>query len=71
MADTKITQAEEKILDNAANPVETYEIDGEKTQLKDPVKQIDALDRLAARRAARNPLGAILGCRIQSGSGER
>lgn len=66
-----IQQAEEKILENAANQVDSYELDGEKTKLKDPVRQIDALDRLAARRAARNPLGAILGIRISSGSGER
>lgn len=66
-----IQQAEEKILENAANQVDSYELDGEKTTLKDPVRQIDALDRLAARRAARNPLGAIIGFRLPSGSGER
>ena len=64
-------QAEQKILENAANPVSSYAVDGEQTTMKDPAKQLDALDRLSQRRAARNPLGAILAFRFPSGTGER
>jgi len=64
-------QAEQKILENAANPVDSYEIDGEKTELKDPVKQLKALEMLARRSASRNPLAAIRTFHFPSGSGER
>lgn len=70
---TQITreEAEKKILENAANPAQSYEIDGEKTTLKDPTKQLDALDRLSARSAARNPLGALRFFRLPGGTGLR
>ena len=63
--------AEEKILENIANPVNTYEVDGEKTALKDPAKQLEALAAFRKLRAARNPLGAIRAFRIPSGEGLR
>jgi hypothetical protein len=66
-----IKTAEEKILDNIANPVHSHEVDGERLQIKDPLKQLQALDLLSKRRAARNPLGAIRSLHIPSGSGER
>lgn len=70
---TQITreEAEAKILQNAANPAQSYEIDGERTTLKDPSKQLDALDRLSARKAARNPLGAMRFFRLPGGTGLR
>ncbi|MBQ9368869.1 MAG: hypothetical protein IJT83_13895 [Victivallales bacterium] len=71
MADLTQKQAEQKILENAANPVQQYSVDGEQTTMKDPARQLDALDRLARRRAARNPLGAILTLKVPSGTGER
>lgn len=64
-------QAEQKILENAANPVQQYAVDGEQTTMKDPARQLDALDRLSQRRAARNPLAAILALKLPAGSGER
>ncbi len=70
MADN-IQTAEEKILENIANPVNTYEVDGEKTTLKDPSKQLEALANYKKLRAARNPLGAIHAFRIPSGEGTR
>ena len=63
--------AEKKILENIANPVSNYEVDGEKTTLKDPLKQLDALSAYRKHRAARNPLGAIQAFRIPSGEGLR
>jgi hypothetical protein len=72
MAETKPqAQAEQKILENLANPVSSYELDGERTELKDPLKQLQALDLLAKRAAARRPLGAIRSFRLPSGNGER
>lgn len=69
----KITpsQAEQKVLENIANQVDSYEIDGERTELKDPLKQLQALELLAKRRAARNPLANIRAFRLPSSSGER
>ena len=64
-------EAEARILDNAANPAQSYEIDGETTTLKDPAKQLDALSRLSSRKAARNPLSAIYPFRLPGGSGLR
>jgi len=72
MSENTTTQtAETKILENIANPTQSYEVDGEKTTLKDPVKQLDALDRLKAARASRNPAAAIMAFHFQGGSGER
>lgn len=70
---TQITRetAEEKILENVANPAQSYEIDGEKTTLKDPSKQLDALERLSRRSVARNPLSAIYPFKFPGGSGLR
>ena len=64
-------QAEQKILDNVANPVGSYEIDGEKTEMKDPIKQLQALGLLSKRVAARRPLAAIRAFHMPSGNGER
>ncbi|MGI6353824.1 MAG: hypothetical protein GX937_02395 [Lentisphaerae bacterium] len=71
MADENINQAQEKILENIANPVSSHAVDGEKTELKDPLRQLQAMELLARQRAARNPLGAIGSFRFPSGSGER
>ena len=69
---TKTTsEAEEAILQNAANATQSYEVDGEKIALKDPLKQLEALDRIRASRAARNPLGAIRFFRTPGGTGLR
>ena len=68
---TTTSTEEQKILENAANPVQSYEVDGEKTTLKDPVKQLEALKLAKAARAAHNPLGAIIAFDIPSGSGVR
>ena len=68
---TTTSTEEQKILENAANPVQSYEVDGEKTTLKDPVKQLEALRLAKAARASRNPLGAIMAFNIPSGSGVR
>jgi len=65
------SQAEQKVLENIANQVNSYEIDGERTELKDPLKQLKALELLAKRRAARNPLASIRSFHFPSGSGER
>ena len=59
MADQDITRAEEKILENVSSPVQSYEVDGEKVTNKDVLKQLDALERIKAVRAARNPVAAI------------
>ena len=68
---TTTSTEEQKILENAANPVQSYEVDGEKTTLKDPVKQLEALKLAKAANAARNPLGAIMAFNIPSGTGAR
>ncbi|MDY0177381.1 MAG: hypothetical protein RBT25_10885 [Lentisphaeria bacterium] len=67
----KIKQAQEKIIENVANPVASHAVDGEKTELKDPLRQLQAMELLARQRAARNPLGAIKSFHYPSGSGER
>ena len=59
MADQDITRAEEKILENVASNVQSYEVDGEKVVNKDALKQLEALDKLKASRASRNPLRAV------------
>jgi len=71
MAEQNINQVQEKIVENIANPVSKYEVDGEKTELKDPLRQLQAVEQLARHRAARNPLGAIRTFHYPSGSGER
>ncbi len=68
---TTTSTEEQKILENAANPVQSYEVDGEKTTLKDPVKQLEAYKLAKSASAARNPLGAIMAFNIPSGSGAR
>ena len=65
------TSQEQKILENVANPVQSYEVDGEKTTMKDPVKQLEALKLARGMSAARNPLGAIVAFEMPSGSGMR
>ena len=62
---------EQKILENAANPVQSYEVDGEKTTMKDPVKQLEAYKLAKGMTASRNPLGAILAFNTPSGTGLR
>lgn len=71
MPDLTPEQAEKKILENAADPTKSYEVDGEKIETKDPLKQVEAMNAISARKAGRRPLGAV-GCfRMLSGSGER
>lgn len=71
MADQDIQQAEEKILENVSSNVQSYEVDGEKVVNKDALKQLDALDRIRAHRASRNPLGAIRFLRFPGSLGTR
>lgn len=68
---TDIQEAEESILRNAASSVQSYEVDGEKVTNKDPVKQLDALDRLKAARSARHPLSAVRFWHLPGSSGAR
>lgn len=70
MTEEERQQLEAAVLKNLLQPAE-YEIDGERTRAQDPEKQAKALDHLARRRAARNPLRAILPFHFMSGSGER
>ena len=71
MAQPNTSSAEDKILQNIANPAQSYEVDGEKTQLKDPVKQLEALSALKKASVSRHPLGAIIAFHTPSGTGLR
>ena len=68
---TSIKTAEENILKNIQSPVESYEVDGEKVTNKDPLKQLDAIDRLKSSGAARNPVSAIRFMRFPGSTGQR
>ena len=73
MADdvNKINDATDKILENVANPVQSYEVDGEKVTRKDPLRQLQALEEVRRIKTARKPLSAVRFFRITGGRGDR
>ena len=68
---TDIQTVEKSILENLANPVQSYEVDGEKVTQKDALKQLDALERMKAHRVSRNPLAAVGFFHLPPSSGMR